>query len=67
MFYIHPWEIDPDQPRMAFAKGSTRFRHYVKLRHTYRKLTRLLTDFEFGTMEQAIESCHACPSDLVVV
>lgn len=54
MFYIHPWEIDPDQMRMDFASRSTRFRHYVNLKNTYSKLERLLDDFEFTTMQQVV-------------
>jgi polysaccharide deacetylase family protein (PEP-CTERM system associated) len=45
--YLHPWELDPDHPRLPVT-GFSRFRHYVNLRHTARKLTRLLTDFSFA-------------------
>ena len=54
MFYIHPWEIDPDQMKMGFASPSTRFRHYTNLKTTFNKLERLITDFKFGTMTDAI-------------
>lgn len=37
-FYMHPWEIDPEQPRVKEAKSSFRFRHYVNLHKTKRKL-----------------------------
>jgi len=47
MVYLHPWEIDPDQPRMP-VRGLTRFRHYVGLARTAHKLDRLLSDFTFG-------------------
>jgi polysaccharide deacetylase family protein (PEP-CTERM system associated) len=47
MFYIHPWEIDPDQPRLR-ASLKSRFRHYQNLRSTARKLDRLLKTFRFG-------------------
>jgi polysaccharide deacetylase family protein (PEP-CTERM system associated) len=47
MVYLHPWEIDPEQPRMPL-RGLTGFRHYVGLAHTARKLDRLLSDFTFG-------------------
>lgn len=57
MFYVHPWEIDPDQMRMDFAKGTTRFRHYVNLAGNEKKLERLLDDFEFTTMEAVIADC----------
>lgn len=55
MFYIHPWEIDPDQMRMDFASRSTRFRHYTNLKSTQRKLSRLLSDFSFTTMGRVIQ------------
>lgn len=48
MFYVHPWEIDPDQPRMRAGTPLGRFRHYVNLSRTERKLERLLQDFRFG-------------------
>jgi polysaccharide deacetylase family protein (PEP-CTERM system associated) len=47
MFYIHPWEVDPDQPRLP-AYFKSRFRHYQNLRHTHGKLDRLLKSFRFG-------------------
>ena len=47
--YLHPWELDPDQPRM---KGSltARMRHYFGLRGAEEKFQRLLEDFEFQTL-----------------
>ena len=45
--YLHPWEIDPHQPRMSVGRA-TRFRHYVNLGRTEGKLQRLLSDFEFA-------------------
>jgi len=55
MFYIHPWEIDPAQPRI---KGSyrSRFRHYQNLESTESKLDRLLSRFRFGTLTEAWDS-----------
>lgn len=47
MVYLHPWELDPGQPRLP-VRGLTRFRHYVNLGQTERKLERLLTDFSFA-------------------
>lgn len=40
VFYIHPWEIDPDQPRMEGLGAGTRFRHYVNLSRSYGRLER---------------------------
>lgn len=51
--YLHPWEFDPQQPRLR--PGLSRaFRHYVGLRRTERRLVQLLKDFPFGTMSQAL-------------
>ncbi len=50
--YIHPWELDPEQPRLP-AGRLKRFRHYVGLRRTERRLGRLLGDFRFGTLSEA--------------
>ncbi len=55
MFYIHPWEIDPHQPRIRSTGMKTRFRHYVGLPRTAQKLRHLLDSHKFGTMTDAIE------------
>ncbi len=47
MFYFHPWEIDPEQPRMQEAKSLSKFRHYNNLDSTVTRLERLLQDFSF--------------------
>ncbi len=47
MFYIHPWELDPDQPRLD-VNWATRIRHYGGLRKTLPRLERLLSEFEFA-------------------
>lgn len=47
--YFHPWEIDPDQPRLATGMIA-RMRTYTGLRSMTRKLDRLLSDFQFSTM-----------------
>jgi polysaccharide deacetylase family protein (PEP-CTERM system associated) len=54
IFYLHPWEIDPDQPRVN-AGATSKFRHYYNLRETERRLWRLLSDFRFGTISQVLE------------
>jgi polysaccharide deacetylase family protein (PEP-CTERM system associated) len=53
-FYIHPWEVDPAQPRIRGASRMNRFRHYVNLKTTEAKLDRLLGAFRFGTISQAV-------------
>ena len=50
MFYVHPWEVDPGQPLLRAGSRLSRFRHYVNLASTERKLDRLVRDFKFGRM-----------------
>ena len=52
MFYFHPWEIDPGQPRIAGAPLKSRFRHYVNLGRMENKLARLCADFKWGRADQ---------------
>ncbi len=47
VFYLHPWEFDPQQPRMAGASAKSKFRHYLNLGKTEQRFRRLLNDFEF--------------------
>lgn len=49
MFYLHPWEIDPAQPRIA-ASWRSRFRHYQNLHSTEEKLIRLLEEFSWAPL-----------------
>lgn len=52
IFYMHPWEIDPDQPRIAGVDWKTRFRHYVNLHRTEPRLRSLLSDFSWGRVDE---------------
>ncbi len=52
VFYLHPWEIDPDQPRMPNLSPKTRFRHYLNLRRMEDRLHRLLRDFTWDRMDR---------------
>ncbi len=52
IFYMHPWEIDPDQPRVLGVGLKSRFRHYVNLHKTEDRLCRLLGDFRWGRMDK---------------
>ena len=52
MFYFHPWEIDPEQPRIPNAPLKSRFRHYVNLNRMEAKLDRLCQDFRWGRADQ---------------
>ncbi len=51
IFYFHPWEIDPGQPRIQGINRKTRFRHYVNIGQTQTRLNRLLTDFKWGRVD----------------
>jgi polysaccharide deacetylase family protein (PEP-CTERM system associated) len=59
MFYVHPWELDPAQPRLRAGSPLSRFRHRVNLSRTEQKLHRLLNRFPFATLTQAIEQTPA--------
>ena len=52
IFYFHPWEVDPEQPRVPGVTARTRFRHYVNLKHTETRLRRLLRDFSWGRADE---------------
>ena len=54
VFYFHPWEIDPHQPRIRGINLKTRFRHYINLDRTERRLKRLLADFRWGRVDEVI-------------
>jgi len=53
VFYLHPWEVDPEQPRLRGSRLS-RFRHYRNLKKTEQRLRRLLEDFKFGPIADTI-------------
>jgi polysaccharide deacetylase family protein (PEP-CTERM system associated) len=52
VFYLHPWELDPAQPRAKRIGLKSRFRHYLNLGRTEDRLASLLTDFEWGRMDE---------------
>lgn len=52
IFYFHPWELDPDQPRPAGAPLKSRVRHYLNLHRMEARLTRLLSDFAWTRMDR---------------
>lgn len=51
IFYFHPWEIDPEQPRQQGLSLKTRTRHYLNLHRMESRIMRLLQDFNWDTME----------------
>ncbi len=55
IFYLHPWEIDPDQPRIKAGWLST-FRHYTNLTRCKDRLSRLLTEFDFVPIKEVLKS-----------
>jgi polysaccharide deacetylase family protein (PEP-CTERM system associated) len=62
IFYLHPWEIDPGQPRVR-SNWRSRFRHYTNLDKTEGRLRRLLSDFEFDTVHNVIRRLGLWSSD----
>ena len=52
VFYFHPWEIDPGQPRIPGIDRKTRFRHYLNIDRMEARLQSLLGDFKWGRMDQ---------------
>lgn len=51
VFYFHPWEIDPDQPRVPNAPIRSRLRHYTNLDQMAEKLRQLIGEFRWGRMD----------------
>jgi polysaccharide deacetylase family protein (PEP-CTERM system associated) len=52
VFYFHPWEIDPEQPRVPGVSRKNRVRHYLNLTRTVPRLERLMRDFRFDRMDR---------------
>ena len=52
VFYFHPWELDPDQPRVSGINRRTRFRHYLNLSRFESRLGALLDRFSWGRMDK---------------
>ena len=57
VFYLHPWEIDPDQPRLHAGRLG-RFRHYRNLDSTEQRLRQLLSDFRFQPMQALVNDAR---------
>ena len=56
IFYFHPWEVDPDQPRIREASRLSRFRHYTGLASMAARVDELLRDFAWGRMDEVFAS-----------
>lgn len=65
VFYLHPWEVDPEQPRIK-VDALTHFRHYNNLDKCRGRLEQLLKDFRFGTVSEAIRQRYGEQPDLPV-
>jgi polysaccharide deacetylase family protein (PEP-CTERM system associated) len=66
IFYTHPWEIDPEQPRVANCSRMSRFRHYVNLSRTAPRLERLLRDFAWDRMDRVYAGALASTPETTV-
>ena len=66
VFYFHPWEIDPDQPRVSGAALRSRVRHYTNLGVMAAKLEQLVREFEWGRMDVLAHREAARAVDLAV-
>ena len=51
MFYFHPWELDPEQPRVEGPGAKARFRHYINLERMDPRMRRLLADFKWDRVD----------------
>jgi polysaccharide deacetylase family protein (PEP-CTERM system associated) len=54
VFYLHPWELDPQQPRISGATAKSRFRHYLNLNKTESRFRNLLRDFNFAPVREVL-------------
>lgn len=66
VFYFHPWEVDPDQPRVAHAPLRSRFRHYTGLAKMADKLGELVREFRWGRMDMVAQREAARAGELTV-
>ena len=65
IFYLHPWEIDPEQPRQNQAPARARFRHYLNLGRGEARLRRLLRHFEWSRMDRLLLTDRAGPFPVI--
>ena len=59
VFYIHPWELDPGQPRLNGLGRLNRFRHYVNLERSENRFRALVSDFRWQTVAQVLDRWQA--------
>ncbi len=61
VFYLHPWELDPEQPRIEGVSWLSRFRHYNNLAKVESRLDALLDLYSFGTMQSVLDEMNELP------
>jgi len=59
IFYFHPWELDPEQPRQKNVSAKTRFRHYLNLHRTEPRLQALFRDFKWDRIDRVFDSVRS--------
>lgn len=62
VFYLHPWELDPSQPRIPGASRLSNFRHYTNLDKVYTRLSELMDRFQFSTMADVLSELSDLPT-----
>lgn len=62
IFYFHPWEVDPDQPRQTGIGMKTRIRHYIGLNRMQGRLQQLLADFRWSSMRDVFAEAVEAPA-----
>lgn len=60
VFYMHPWEVDPDQPRLGGIPVSRALRHYTGLGKMLDELNRLLSEFDFVSIREGLGALGLC-------
>lgn len=61
IFYLHPWEIDPDQPKVEGISWFSQFRHYTNLDKCYDRLEHMIDDFQFGRVSDCFAQTKVLP------
>jgi len=58
IFYVHPWEMDPGQPRIKNLGMRSRLRHYINLDKTESRFQKLIEDFDLTSIKEILEPIH---------
>ncbi len=61
IFYLHPWEFDPGQPRIKMPRRRAELTHYYRLDRTRARFERLLADFRFSTVTEVLTGMNLLP------